>query len=122
MSSEKGDDDKSTPSRTGLSTLKYGMFRAIWLAAIVSNIGSMMQSVGESWLMTSLVVSSLIVALTWASDSLSIVALALPAGALADIVDRRWLLIVSQTWMFAIAMILGVITLLGFISPLAFSY
>jgi MFS family permease len=106
-----------TSSPSGLSPLKYGTFRAIWLAAIVSNIGSMMQSVGESWLMTSLVVSSLIVALTWASDSLSIVALALPAGALADIVDRRRLLIISQSWMFAIAMILGLMTLLGFISP-----
>jgi MFS family permease len=106
-----------TSSSSGLSPLKYNTFRAIWLAAIVSNIGSMMQSVGESWLMTSLVVSSLIVALTWASDSLSIVALALPAGALADIVDRRRLLIISQSWMFAIAMILGLMTLLGFISP-----
>ncbi len=68
--------------------------------------------------MTSLVASSLIVALTWASDSLSIVALALPAGALADIVDRRLLLIISQSWMFAVALILGVITLAGLITPI----
>jgi MFS family permease len=107
----------SSSSSSGLSPLKYNAFRAIWLAAIVSNIGSMMQAVGESWLMTSLVASSLIVALTWASDSLSIVALALPAGALADIVDRRRLLIISQSWMFVIALALGVMTILGFISP-----
>jgi MFS family permease len=107
----------SSSSSSGLSPLKYNAFRAIWLAAIVSNVGSMMQAVGESWLMTSLVASSLIVALTWASDSLSIVALALPAGALADIVDRRRLLIISQSWMFVIALALGVMTILGFISP-----
>jgi MFS family permease len=107
----------SSSSSSGLSPLKYNTFRAIWLAAIVSNVGGMMQAVGESWLMTSLVVSSLIVALTWASDSLSIVALALPAGALADIVDRRRLLIISQSWMFVIALILAVMTVLGFISP-----
>jgi MFS family permease len=107
----------SSSSSSGLSPLKYNTFRAIWLAAIVSNVGSMMQAVGESWLMTSLVASSLIVALTWASDSLSIVALALPAGALADIVDRRRLLIISQSWMFVIALILAVMTVLGFISP-----
>src|SRR3954451_2853509 len=98
----------SSSSSSGLSSLKYNAFRAIWLAAIVSNVGSMMQAVGESWLMTSLVASSLIVALTWTSDSLSIVALALPAGALADIVDRRRLLIISQSWMFVIALILAV--------------
>ena len=107
----------SSSSSSGLSPLKYNAFRAIWLAAIVSNVGSMMQAVGESWLMTSLVASSLIVALTWASDSLSIVALALPAGALADIVARRRLLIISQSWMFVIALTLAVMTVLGFISP-----
>ena len=105
-------------SSSGLSPLKYNAFRAIWLAAIASNIGSLMEAVGESWLMTSLVASSLIVALTWASDSLSIAALALPAGALADIVDRRKLLIISQSWMLVIALTLAIVTFAGFISPL----
>src|SRR5919198_1083272 len=104
-------------SSSGLSPLKYNAFRAIWLAAIASNVGSLMEAVGESWLMTSLDASSLIVALTWASDSLSITALALPAGALADIVDRRKLLIISQSWMLVIALSLAVLTLAGFISP-----
>jgi MFS family permease len=104
-------------SSSGLSPLKYNAFRAIWLAAIASNIGSLMEAVGETWLMTSLVASSLIVALTWASDSLSITALALPAGALADIVDRRKLLIVSQSWMLVIALTLAIVTLAGFVSP-----
>ena len=64
--------------------------------------------------MTSLVASSLIIALTWASDSLSITALALPAGALADILDRQKLLIVSQRCMLVIALILAIVTLAGY--------
>ena len=101
---------------SGLSPLRYSVFRAIWLAAVVSNIGGMMQAVGEAWLMTSLVASSLVVALAWASDSLSIVALALPAGALADILNRRLLLVISQSWMLAIALIMGAITMAGLVS------
>jgi MFS family permease/quinol monooxygenase YgiN len=103
---------------SGLSPLKYGAFRALWIAAVASNIGSLMQAVGEGWLMTSLTSSSLLVALTYSSESISIVLLALPAGALADIVNRRWLLITSQAWMLATAATLGVITMLGLISPL----
>jgi MFS family permease len=112
-----GSNNSSSGSSSGLSPLKYNAFRAVWIAAIASNIGSLMEAVGESWLMTSLVTSSLIVALTWASDSLSITALALPAGALADIVDRRKLLIISQSWMLAVALTLAIVTIAGFISP-----
>jgi MFS family permease len=109
---------KDKVSVSGLSPLKYSAFRAIWIAAVASNVGSLMQAVGEGWLMTSLTSSSLLVALTYASESISIVLLALPAGALADIVNRRWLLIVSQTWMLVIAATLGVLTILGLISSL----
>ena len=113
-------DSNSGSSRaySGLSPLKYNAFKAIWLAAIASNIGNLMEAVGESWLMTSLVASSLLIALTWASDNLSIAALALPAGALADIVNRRKLLIIGQSWMLVIALTLAIVTLAGFISPI----
>src|ERR671923_431083 len=108
---------KDTVSASGLSPLKYSAFRALWIAAVASNVGSLMQIVGEGWLMTSLTSSSLLVALAYASVSISIVLLALPAGALADIVNRRWLLIVSQTWMLVIAATLGIVTMLDLISP-----
>ncbi len=55
-----------------------------------------MQDVGAGWLMTSLSSSPSMVALIEAADSLPVMLLALPAGALADIVDRRRLLIVVQ--------------------------
>ncbi|MEO9321203.1 MAG: MFS transporter [Nitrososphaera sp.] len=100
-----------------LSPLRYSIFRALWLAAIASNIGSLMEAVGESWLMASLTSSALLIALAYAADSISIVLLALPAGALADIVNRRRLLIASQAWMLAVAAALGVMTALSLVTP-----
>src|SRR5512132_3550258 len=75
------------------SPLAEPIFRALWIASIVSNIGTWMQDVGESWLMTSLTLSPLLVALVETAGNLPVVLAALPAGALADIVDRRRLLL-----------------------------
>jgi MFS family permease len=72
-----------------------------------------MQDVGESWLMTSLTLSPLLVALVETAGSLPVVLAALPAGALADIVDRRRLLIVMQVWMVIVATTMGVMALTG---------
>src|SRR3982074_2185379 len=71
------------------SPLRESVFRALWIATVVSSIGTWMQDVGESWLMTSLTTSPVLVALVETFGSLPVVPLALPAGALADIVDRR---------------------------------
>jgi MFS family permease len=83
--------------------LSHRLFFWLWMAALVSNIGTWMQNVGAAWLMTSLSPSPLMVALIQTASSLPILLLALPAGALADIVDRRRLLIVSQAVMLAAA-------------------
>ena len=69
-----------------------------------------MHDVGASWLMTSLAPSPLMVALVQAATSLPMVFLALPAGALADVVDRRRYLIVTQLWMLVTAALLGTCT------------
>ena len=76
-----------------------------------------MEQIGEAWLMTSLTTSPILVALLQSSDSLPVFLLALPAGALADILDRRRLLIFSQAWMLTAAGLLGVLTLLGLTTP-----
>lgn len=78
-----------SPSLTAsaLSPLRHAVFRALWIASIVSNISSWMQDVGESWLMTSLTLSPVLVALVETAVSLPVVLAALPAGALADIVE-----------------------------------
>ena len=93
--------------------LRRPLFRALWIATVVSNIGTWMHDVGASWLMTSLAPSPLMVALVQAATSLPMVFLALPAGALADIVDRRGYLIVTQLWMLATAALLGTCTWSG---------
>src|SRR5258708_15469979 len=80
------------------SPLRESVFRALWIATVVSNIGTWMQDVGESWLMTSLTPSPVLVALVETFGSLPVVLIALPAGALADIVDRRRLLLFMKGW------------------------
>src|SRR2546421_12348436 len=90
------------------SPLRQSVFRALWIASVVSNIGSWMQDVGESWLMTSLTLSPLLVALVETAGSLPVVLAALPAGALADIVNRRRLLLVMQAWMGGVATGMGI--------------
>src|SRR3979409_346554 len=91
------------------SPLRQSVFRALWIASVVSNIGSWMQDVGESWLMTCLTLSPLLVALVETAGNLPVVLAALPAGALADIVDRRRLLLVMQAWMVIVAAAMGAI-------------
>ncbi len=91
--------------------LRQPLFLALWLAALASNLGTWMQEVGEAWLMTELSPSPLMVALLQTADSLPLFLLALPAGALADAVDRRRLLLVTQLWMTIAAGTLGVLTL-----------
>ena len=76
-----------------------------------------MQDVGESWLMTSLTLSPLLVALVQTAGNLPVVLAALPAGALADIVDRRRLLLVMQAWMVIVAAAMGAMALRGLMTP-----
>jgi len=92
-------------------------FRMLWLAALVSNTGSWMQTMAAGWLMTELTHSPAKVAMVQAAQSLPMFLLALPAGALADIVDRRMQLIVAQSWMLAFAALLAVTTYAGATTP-----
>jgi len=93
------------------------MFRALWIASLASNVGTWMQGVAAVWLMTSLSDSPIMVALVQTAASLPLVLLALPAGALADMVDRRKLLLASQTWMLLASAALGVLTVQGLEDP-----
>ena len=104
-------------SASAWSPLHQSVFRALWIATVVSNGGTWMQDVGESWLMTSLTASPVLVALVETAGSLPVVLVALPAGALADIVDRRRLLLVMQVWMFVAAGAMGVLALMGQVTP-----
>src|SRR6266446_3593186 len=107
----------STASPSAWTPLRNTLFRNLWIATIVSNVGTWMQDVGAGWLMTSLSSSPQLVALVEAADSLPVMLLALPAGALADIVDRRRLLIAIQVYLLVVAGTLGILTLLEITTP-----
>src|SRR5664279_1961718 len=113
---ESVDDAGHKPSGEAISAwspLRNGLFRSLWIATIVSNVGTWMQDVGAGWLMTSLSSSPSLVALVEAADSIPVMLLAFPAGALADIIDRRRLLIGIQFYLLIVSAALGILTLLG---------
>ncbi|MFL5395766.1 MAG: MFS transporter [Myxococcales bacterium] len=97
--------------------LRVTVFRALFIAALVSNIGTWMHEVGAAWLMTSLTTSPLLVALLGTASNLPLFLFALPAGAVGDLVDKRKYLLFTQTWMTIVAAILGLVTLLGSMTP-----
>ena len=104
---------KTHVKHTMWSPLRHRIFRSIWIASIFSNVGTWMHEVGAGWLMTSLAPDPLMVALVQAATTFPIFLLALPAGALADILDRRNYLIGTQVWMAMAAGLLGLFTLTG---------
>lgn len=99
------------------SPLHEPLFRALWVAALTSNIGMWAQDVGTVWLMTSLAPTPIMVSLAQTAMNLPYFMLALPAGALADVVDRRRLLLFAQLWMLGSATVLGVLTVSGVTTP-----
>ncbi len=106
------------PQRRGaLGPLHEPLFRALWVASVISYTGTWMQNVGAAWLMTSLTMSPLMVGLVQAAGSIAVFLVVLPAGAIADMVDRRKLLLFTQTWMVLAAVALGVLTLAGRTTP-----
>jgi predicted MFS family arabinose efflux permease len=103
--------------RTVLGPLQEPLFRSLWVAAVISYTGTWMQNVGAGWLMTSLTMSPLMVGLVQAANSIAVFLVVLPAGAIADVVDRRKLLLLTQLWMVIAAAALGVLTIAGLVTP-----
>src|SRR3954454_13608055 len=80
------------------SPLQSSMFRALWLANLVSAVGTMVQGVGAAWLMTTLVGTPDLVALVQTATQVPILLFALVAGTVADLWDRRRVLLLAQIW------------------------
>ncbi|HEY6351636.1 MAG TPA: MFS transporter [Candidatus Angelobacter sp.] len=93
--------------------LREPLFRTLWITALISYTGSWMQNIAAGWLMTTLTSSPFWVSLVQVALSLPVFLIALPAGALADSVDRRKFLMVTQSSMVAAAAVLGVLTITG---------
>ena len=111
-------DQVETPAKlSGFEPLGVPLFRDLWLASIVSNLGGWMQDTAGTWLMTVLTPSPLLIALMQTAASLPVLLLGLLAGATADIFDRRRLLIFWQAWMLAAVAFLSVLTFFDIISP-----
>lgn len=102
---------------SALSPLRYGIFRAIWLANLFSNLGTWAQSVGAAWLMTSLAPSPDMVALVQAATSAPILLFSLAAGAIADIWDRRTVMLCAQGTMLLAAATLAALAGFGLVTP-----
>ena len=96
---------------TALIPLRNGTFRHLWLASVVGWLGTWLQNTGAGWLMTSLDPQPLVVAMVQAATIMPVFLLALPGGALADIVDRRVFLLGAQTWTILAASLLAILTL-----------
>jgi len=75
--------------------LRHAVFRRIWLASLVSNLGILIQGVGAAWAMTQMTTSADKVALVQTALMLPIMLISMPAGAIADMHDRRIVALVS---------------------------
>ncbi len=107
----------AAPQASAWAPLQRPAFRALWLATVVSNVGTWMHDVGAAWLMTSLSPSATMVALVQTATSLPMFLLVLPAGALADLLDRRRFLLAAQLWMMAAATMLAALAFLDLVDP-----
>jgi MFS family permease len=99
------------------SPLRHRTFAVLWTATLISNIGTWMHDLAAGWLMTTLAPSPAMVAMVQAAMMLPIFLFSLPAGALADMVDRRRMLIVVQMLMLVLAAVLSLLVFLGSITP-----
>jgi MFS family permease len=113
-------DEGGSPPGERLSPwapLRHTVFAALFAAQLGSNIGTFFQTVAAAWLMGDLTTSATLVALIQTASLLPFLLLGLPAGALADIFDRRLLLIGTQAWMLLCAALLAVLTMTDHVTP-----
>ncbi|HEY5083392.1 MAG TPA: MFS transporter, partial [Rhizomicrobium sp.] len=117
MTTLNADQLQKEPRLSGFEPLSVPLFRDLWLASIVSNLGGWMQDTAGTWLMTVLTPSPLLIALMQTAAALPVLILGLLAGATADIFDRRRLLIFWQAWMLFAVAVLSLLTFFDIISP-----
>ncbi|MDP3984537.1 MAG: MFS transporter [Acidimicrobiia bacterium] len=102
---------------SAVAPLKYGSFRIMWIASVLSAVGTFIQSVAGSWLMLDLTDSNTWVGLMVASSTLPLLFLALVSGALADMFNRTRLMLIAQSIMGGSAVAMAVLTYTDQITP-----
>ncbi len=107
----------AAPAGATASAFSVPIFRAIWLASMSSNFGALVQAVGASWLMTQISTSERQVALVQASTALPIMLFSLVAGAVADNLDRRAVMLGAQGFMLAVSALLALCAWAGVLTP-----
>jgi MFS family permease len=103
---DRGDDGAWSP-------LRQPIYRALWIAAVCSNMGSWMHDMAAGWLMATITTSPLTISLVQTAFLAPVFLFAIPAGAFADVLDRRRVVIVAQWWMMLMAALLAVLTWRG---------
>lgn len=97
--------------------LRYAPFRRIWLASLLSNLGALMRGVGAAWAMTQMTSSADKVALVQTAVMLPVMLISMPAGAIADMHDRRIVALVSLGISLAGATALTTLAWFGVVTP-----
>ncbi|OCC22503.1 arabinose ABC transporter permease [Croceicoccus estronivorus] len=116
-SPERPAPGRFTAPGSTLGPFRFPAFRAIWIANLFSNVGSMVQTVGAAWLMTDLTDSHRLIALVQASTTLPLLLFGVIAGAIADNFDRRRVMLVAQFGMLAASGLLAFVTFEKLVNP-----
>ena len=110
-------DAPATPLPPAWGALRYPVFRWLWIATVVSNIGAWMYNAASGWLMTSLNPSPLMVSLVQVANSLPLFLFALPAGALADMLDKRRLILALEILTTVLSAVFALLVTVHVVSP-----
>ncbi|MGY4362937.1 MFS family permease [Bradyrhizobium sp. i1.3.6] len=120
IASEAGTDMTDQPKLQTFSVtapLRYAVFRHVWLASLLSNLGILIRGVGAAWAMTEMTSSADKVALVQTATSLPVMLIALPAGAIADMYDRRLVALIALSIALGGVTALTVLQWLGLTTP-----
>jgi MFS family permease len=109
-------DGKTLPAPGTFAPLRHRLFAVIWAATVLGNIGTFMRDVASAWLVTDISASSAAVAMIQAAGTLPIFLLAIPAGVLSDILDRRRFLIGIQVGLAVVSAVLALLAWTGNVS------
>lgn len=107
------------PYTSAWAPFRHEAFRALWIAQFVSNVGTWMQSVGAVWVMVELKGSPTEVALVQTATTLPVVFFGIAGGALADLADRRRVLLATQSIMLVAAAALALLDGVGAVSTVS---